>query len=754
MSASPRAACILALLALAPTAAQEHLRHIADCRVTWESPSTRAADAMPLPGTKGAAAWVRFSEGALRIRPTHGGAITEDEAYGTLGSVRLAPEGVDLASPRSFRQTLLPEEGTMTAEVVAADGTKVAWRLWFGAETLVIETKLSRPLPLRVAFGHIVASPARRGDDRVDVVDGALLYSHRNAGARRTRQLAAEQGQDASRLSPTIASRAYGVAIAGATRAAWNPGMPAKVEGTPGHEWTGVWPAAAEHVTTLTLGAAPGLATEDLARRGTTVASPEVLPSIRLASEQRWEDFWRRGGIAINPKAGPADPAHQVGRNHTLARFLLAANQGAELPPRLSGGPVESPAGRPAPAGWAGQGLRLVGWAALAGADDDLLTPVLRLYRDRYAAAQTRAKLAKASGALWPETLTVAGLSSAPTAPDGMPRDPLLARHLTSPIEYGWMAARAHLELGRDLRPDLPWILDAAKGVESLHTPKPPAAKSVKDGKAPAAPAAPGPLVLQPVSALGVCPGATNPADLVAGLRTLVPFLARTEQVPAAERQAMAALAARLPELPLATRGETEFLAPAAKFGRVVGALELPELHAAWPFGLVGVASPTGLELARATWDLAKEPRGEPRSPTSLRRGDVSGQPTLALLASLGLADASGKAAVAKLSDAAARARFPLSHGAPESGPDLASVAAGVAGLHAMLVASEPDPKGRIFLLPAWPRGWDVTFRVRAAGGTVVDGVVEGGRLTRLVTTPAERRDDIVLPEGWSLPAR
>lgn len=751
MLASPRAAWLLLLLPLVPLGAQEHLRHISDCRVTWDSPSTRATDAMPLPGSKGAMAWVRFQDGALRIRPVHGGAVTEDETYGSLGSLRIAPEGVDLGKPRSFRQTLVPSEGAMALEVVAADGTKVSWRLWFGAETLVIETRLSRPAPLLAAYGHLSANPALRGDDRVDVVDGALLYAHRNAGARRTRQLAGEQGQDAAKLGPVVATRAYGVALAGANRASWRPPVPATVEGAPGHEWVGVWPAAGEHILTLTLGAAPGLLPEDLARRGNTVASAEVLPSVRIAAEQRWEDFWRRGGIAINAKAGPADPAHQVGRNHTLARFLLSANQGGELPPPTRGGLVETRG--PRPAVWTGQGSRMVGWAALAGGDEDLLTPVLRLYRDRHGAAKARAALAKAPGALYPEAMTVAGLSALPTGPDGMPRDPVLARHLTSPVEFAWMAARARLELGRDLRADLPWMLDAVRGIDGLYTPKPVAAK-VGKGEKPAPPAAPGPLLLQPASALGVCPGASNPADLVAGLRALTAYLAASDQVGQADKDAMTALAARLPELPVGTRAEVEFLLPAAKASRFVGATELPELHAAWPFGLVGIAAPTGLELARATWEFAKEPRGEPRRPVSLRRGDVSGQPTLALLAALGLADDAGKAAVAKMADAASGARFPLIHGAPEEGPDLASLGAGMAGLNAMLIASEPDPKGRIFLLPAWPRNWDVTFRVRASGGTLVDGVVESGKLVRLVTTPVERRDDVVLPEGWSLPPR
>lgn len=753
MHVSLRVGWILALLAIPPLGAQEPLRHIADCRVTWDSPSSRAVDAMPLPGSKGALAWVRFSEGALRVRPAHGGAITEDETYGSLGHVRVAPEGIDLSRPRGFRQTLIPDEGAMTLEVVATDGTKVSWRLWFGAETLVIETRLSRPAPLIAAFGHASVNPALRGDDRVDVVDGALLYAHRNAGSRRTRQLAGEQGQDAAKLSPVVATRTYGLAIAADRRPAWRPPFPAGVEGVPGHEWTGILPASAEHILTVTLGASPGLAPEDLARRGNNVASGEVLPSVRQVAEQRWEDYWRRGGIAINAKAGPSDPAHQVGRNHTLARFLLAANQGAELPPRVRGGLADTKDGLSV--GWTGQGLRMLGWAAVAGGDDDLLTPVLRLYRDRHGVAKARATLAKVPGALYPEAMTVAGLSALPTGADGMPIDPLHARHLTSPLEFAWMAARARLEFGRDLRADLPWMLDAVRAIDGLYTPKPAPTKPTKGAKpAPPAAPAPGPLVLQPASALGVCPGATNPADLVAGLRALTSHLATSDQVGQGDRDAMAALGARLPELPVGRRGETEFLLPAAKAPRIIGATELPELHAAWPFGLVGVAAPTGLELAQATWELAKEPRGEPRKAVSLRRGDVSGQPTLAILASLGLAEEAGKAAIAKMADAASSARFPLIHGAAAEGPDLASLGAGMAGLQAMLVASEPDPKGRIFLLPAWPRNWDVTFRVRAAGGTLIDGVVESGKLVRLVTTPVERRDDIVLPEGWSLPPR
>jgi hypothetical protein len=49
----------------------------------------------------------------------------------------------------------------------------------------------------------------------------------------------------------------------------------------------------------------------------------------------------------------------------------------------------------------------------------------------------------------------------------------------------------------------------------------------------------------------------------------------------------------------------------------------------------------------------------------------------------------------------------------------------------------------KILLLPAWPQGWDVSFRLHAPDRTVVEGRVQGNKLTRLVVEPASRRADI-----------
>jgi hypothetical protein len=49
-----------------------------------------------------------------------------------------------------------------------------------------------------------------------------------------------------------------------------------------------------------------------------------------------------------------------------------------------------------------------------------------------------------------------------------------------------------------------------------------------------------------------------------------------------------------------------------------------------------------------------------------------------------------------------------------------------------------------ILLFPAWPKEWDVDFKLNAAYNTTVQGKFEHGKLTSLVVTPAARKADVV----------
>ena len=45
--------------------------------------------------------------------------------------------------------------------------------------------------------------------------------------------------------------------------------------------------------------------------------------------------------------------------------------------------------------------------------------------------------------------------------------------------------------------------------------------------------------------------------------------------------------------------------------------------------------------------------------------------------------------------------------------------------------------------LLAWPKEWDVTFKLHAPRAAIVEGVYRGGKIVKLEVTPADRASDI-----------
>jgi hypothetical protein len=52
-----------------------------------------------------------------------------------------------------------------------------------------------------------------------------------------------------------------------------------------------------------------------------------------------------------------------------------------------------------------------------------------------------------------------------------------------------------------------------------------------------------------------------------------------------------------------------------------------------------------------------------------------------------------------------------------------------------------------IRLLPAWPKEWDVDFKLHAPFQTTVQGSLRNGKIIELKVTPESRRADVVLAE-------
>ncbi len=58
----------------------------------------------------------------------------------------------------------------------------------------------------------------------------------------------------------------------------------------------------------------------------------------------------------------------------------------------------------------------------------------------------------------------------------------------------------------------------------------------------------------------------------------------------------------------------------------------------------------------------------------------------------------------------------------------------------------------RLYVLPAWPKRWDVSFKLHAPYNTTVDGAYKAGKLEQLKVTPESRAKDVIRMDQESRP--
>jgi hypothetical protein len=49
----------------------------------------------------------------------------------------------------------------------------------------------------------------------------------------------------------------------------------------------------------------------------------------------------------------------------------------------------------------------------------------------------------------------------------------------------------------------------------------------------------------------------------------------------------------------------------------------------------------------------------------------------------------------------------------------------------------------KLYVLPAWPKNWTVSFKLHAPYNTTVEGVFKAGKLVQLKVTPESRAKDV-----------
>ena len=172
-----------------------------------------------------------------------------------------------------------------------------------------------------------------------------------------------------------------------------------------------------------------------------------------------------------------------------------------------------------------------------------------------------------------------------------------------------------------------------------------------------------------------------------------------------------------------------KYLIPALQYD-VQANCENPELYAVFPYRLFGVGKPD-LEVARETYA-----RRLNKATGCWRQDSIQA-------ALLGLTDDARKFVVTNVGNKRPHARSPgFLYDGFDWIPDVDQGGVIMIALQRMLIQCDGD---RLLLLPAWPKDWDVTFKLHAPRQTTVECVYRSGKVETLHVTPASRLKDVVM---------
>lgn len=462
-----------------------------------------------------------------------------------------------------------------------------------------------------------------------------------------------------------------------------------------------------------------------------------------------WRKFWSKGYVMIRPDAcDESDPAWQIGRNYQLFRYMLGCNASGAFPTKFNGGLFTFDPGfvfkqlqeeTPDFRRWGGgvftaQNQRLVYWPMLKTGDFDMMPSQFDFYRNTLPAAELRTRIYWGhDGCCFTEQISNTGLPSSKQY--GWQRDPHLDpgvednlwikyEHVHQ-LDFAYMILEYYRYSGLDIADYMPFIESAVRFFDEhyQYRGKQLTGKPLDEN---------GKLMIYPSTAAETFKDARNPTDVIAGLTAVASRLLELPDrlVPRENKTRWRGLLDRLPPIALEEKEGQQTIAPAESWSGVHNQ-EMPQLYPLFPFDLYGLFKPRH-QLALNTWKYSWYHKDQ-KNYASWKQGGI-------FCARLGLTDEAKEYAINKLADGPYR--FPAFWGPGfDWSPDHNWGGSGMIGLQDMLMQVD----GRaIYLLPAWPADWDVSFKLYAPWETVIEGVFRLGKLEQLEVTPASRRADVV----------
>lgn len=740
--------------------------------ITWTAPSQNAGESMPCGGGDiGLNVWAE--NGDVLFYMARSGTFDENNSLLKLGRVRLrlTPNPFDKGT---FRQELRLQSGDVMLTGTVGQTTAQV-HIWVEAFRPVVHVEVSSNARLvaeatyeswRTADRRTTGKEnnqnsykwAPQGEvktrrDSISFRSQGVEFFHQNKPQTVFDVAVQQQGLDGikGQLYNPLAGLVFGGALQGPTMrpAGTTTGRYLHTPYT-GWKLKSRAPARAHSITiALHTATAPTTPQWQQGLQQTLAAAWQNPKAARQRTLAWWRDYWQRSFIHIQPDKAVANaPEWQAGRNYQLMRYLLGCNAFGQWPTKFNGGlftydPVLTDSTlkfTPDFRNWGGgthtaQNQRLVYWPLLKSGDADLLKPQFGFYLRLLQNAELRSRTYwHHGGACFSEQLENFGLPNPAEYNWKRPADFDKGLEYNAWLEYEWdtvlefclMMLETERYAGHDAAAYLPFVESCLTFFDEhyQYLARQRGAKAL-DGA--------GHLVLYPGSGAETYKMAYNSTATVAGLRTVLTHLLALppRYGTPAQRQKWTAILGRVPALSFRSNLGYPILAPAQSWERINNT-ESPQLYPVFPWGMYGVGK-AGLDTARNTYlydaDVQKF-----RSHVGWKQHNI-------FAARLGLTDEAAALTVQKLQDSGRR--FPAFWGPGyDWAPDHNWGGAGMIGLQEMLLQTDGR---KIFLLPAWPKQWDVHFKLHAPYQTTVEAVVKDGKVQVLQVWPEARRADVVV---------
>ena len=721
--------------------------------VVWDSPSKDHTGSMPLGnGDIALNAWVEDS-GDLIFYIGKTDSWDDNGRLVKVGRVRVSLDPRPSRPLRSFQQTLdLP---TATLRVRYGEGENaIEMHLWVDANHPVIHVDVRSTRPVRgiasvelwrtapVSYRPVESSDVMLGrktesGEQVSIVvepDSVLTHQsrrigwfHHNVKSVGPELVAEIQGLQGFKRPSPLLHRTFGAVVTAENAEVIDDRHVRS-------------PSSSRHLFNVyVLTKHPARPHEWLKAVDDVIAENKLVPSetLRTEHERWWQEFWNRSWIHVTSNAAHdssvENDTYVVSRAYALQRFINACAGRGQYPIKFNGSLFTVPyPDRPGDAdyrqwgpGYWWQNTRLPYISMPASGDFDLMEPLFRMYgKDLMPLFRYRTRhYVNHDGAFIPECIFFWGDIFSQT--------------------YGWTPFEQRTDKLQESRwhkwewvsgPELVWMMldyyEYTLDETFLREMTLPTAREIltffdqhykTDGN--------GKLVMYPSQALETYWESTNPMPEVAGLHAVVNrlLLLPEKNTTVEQREFWSKLKKKLPDLPIHTLDGKTMLAPAAKFGQKMN-IENPELYAVFPFRLIAFNTPKK-DLALEAFRYRQD-----RGNFGWRQDDV-------FAAYLGLADTVRDYIVGRARNKHADSRFPAFWGPNYDWiPDQDHGGILLKTLQAMVMQAD----GReVHLLPAWPRKWNVEFKLHAPYNTTIEGKYVDGKVKDLIVTPSERLADV-----------